>query len=507
MNSIRIKAFRSIIDSGEIELAPITAIIGKNSCGKSSFLRVFPLLKQSCETRISDSLLWYGDYVDFGDYERIKPFYDKNAYTEFNISIDVSLSRYRYFGYYSRYEKNSKINVNIGLVVDDHYFSEIKLLYEDQVISISLDKSGIVNAIYINDEKYKCERGLYRWARPTNGIIPIIYEYRNSKTNSYDAILRRMSYSDELLIADLQRFTRSNTSVSSTIKLSESLKLLHSQNDRLSFLKDYKELKKVSKNFKSIDIKNSAFVRINEHAVISELPMLLEEINASLINETNNMQYLKPIRASANRYYRVQGVSIEQLDSDGSNIPMILYNLTNDELESFEKWCNDKLHVVFSVKNESGHVSLVIKDEKNNMINLADSGFGYSQILPLVFDLWFISNKKLKSRFPQKNTCYTIIIEQPELHLHPAFQKNVIDLFASIINETKKNGLNTKIIFETHSETMINRIGELIYEKKLIEKNDVNIIAFEKIKDITTIKQMAFDDLGLIANWPMGFFS
>ena len=34
--------------------------------------------------------------------------------------------------------------------------------------------------------------------------------------------------------------------------------------------------------------------------------------------------YLKPIRAMVNRYYRVQGISIDELDADGSNLPMIL---------------------------------------------------------------------------------------------------------------------------------------------------------------------------------------
>ena len=65
MKSIRIQNLKSIVDSGNIELNNMTVVIGKNSSGKSTLLRVFPLLKQSMTKRLSSPILWYGDYVDF----------------------------------------------------------------------------------------------------------------------------------------------------------------------------------------------------------------------------------------------------------------------------------------------------------------------------------------------------------------------------------------------------------------------------------------------------------
>ena len=49
MRSIRLKNFRSFEDTGRIELKPITILVGANSSGKSSFLRFFPLLRQTVE--------------------------------------------------------------------------------------------------------------------------------------------------------------------------------------------------------------------------------------------------------------------------------------------------------------------------------------------------------------------------------------------------------------------------------------------------------------------------
>lgn len=66
MEAIRIKNFRSLRDTGEIALKPITLLLGRNSSGKSTFLRTIPLWKQSLESRSVNPILWYGDYVDFG---------------------------------------------------------------------------------------------------------------------------------------------------------------------------------------------------------------------------------------------------------------------------------------------------------------------------------------------------------------------------------------------------------------------------------------------------------
>jgi predicted ATPase len=46
MDSIRIQNLRCLSDTGFIQIKPITVLLGQNSSGKSTFLRVLPLLKQ-----------------------------------------------------------------------------------------------------------------------------------------------------------------------------------------------------------------------------------------------------------------------------------------------------------------------------------------------------------------------------------------------------------------------------------------------------------------------------
>lgn len=69
VDKIRIRNLRSLKDTGEVELKPLTLLVGKNSSGKSTFLRVFPLFKQTLETNTNEPILWYSSrYVDFGSF-------------------------------------------------------------------------------------------------------------------------------------------------------------------------------------------------------------------------------------------------------------------------------------------------------------------------------------------------------------------------------------------------------------------------------------------------------
>ena len=69
MRAIRLRSIRSLSDTGFVELRPLTILVGRNSSGKSTFLRILPLLRQSVEARTTGPIQWYGDYVDFGGFE------------------------------------------------------------------------------------------------------------------------------------------------------------------------------------------------------------------------------------------------------------------------------------------------------------------------------------------------------------------------------------------------------------------------------------------------------
>lgn len=492
MEKLRIKNIRSIKDSGYIDLKPITVAIGKNSCGKSTFIRTFPLLKQSLEKEISESLLWYGDYVDFGNFTTIKNFglSDEEVTLEFVFHTNIRM-------YFSEFEK---LKVNLKIVLAEKNIKEYQIEYLDQKINIVLQEHGKVERICINDIDECIDCKDYSWIREPGHLLPIIY---TGKKNRYYYMWRYSFQSEKAfnnIVNALMSISNKRTNIETIRNFVQNMFGYYSKAKLKEKLSTNNRLKNVSKYFSECSEDDVVFMKVNTNIVLESLTALIYAINITMSNECDSMHYLKPIRANANRYYRVKGVNTNQVDSDGSNLPMILYNLNEIELSNFEAWTKEKFGITFSIVKDSGHISLIIK---NNGVctNLADTGYGYSQILPIILQLWLLSKEK---KIIKETNIF--VIEQPELHLHPAFQAKIIDAFANIVVSAQKANIDLKIIFETHSETMINRLGYLIYKNKL-PKEFVNVLIFNKINEITNIQSRTFDENGIINGWPIGFFS
>ena len=69
MKYLKVNNLRCLRAMPKIELKPLTLLVGRNSSGKSTFLRTFPLFRQSIEKRTNAPLLFFGDFVDFGTFE------------------------------------------------------------------------------------------------------------------------------------------------------------------------------------------------------------------------------------------------------------------------------------------------------------------------------------------------------------------------------------------------------------------------------------------------------
>ena len=63
ISSFRVQNLRAIADSGHIPLRRVNILVGKNSSGKSSILRLFPLLRQSVESAPKDHYFGMGAWL------------------------------------------------------------------------------------------------------------------------------------------------------------------------------------------------------------------------------------------------------------------------------------------------------------------------------------------------------------------------------------------------------------------------------------------------------------
>lgn len=119
--------------------------------------------------------------------------------------------------------------------------------------------------------------------------------------------------------------------------------------------------------------------------------------------------------------------------------------------------------------------------------SLDQVGFGISQILPILTLL--LSSKKNE----------IILIENPEVHLHPKLQSQFVELCTFVLEN------NRKVVIETHSEHIINRIRLKIKEEpSLLEK--INILFFESDQNSIVYTDIEITQEGRLSHWPVDFF-
>ena len=150
-------------------------------------------------------------------------------------------------------------------------------------------------------------------------------------------------------------------------------------------------------------------------------------------------------------------------------------------------------------QSPSNIFSLRLVDTRTGIdASLRDVGFGISQVLPIV----------VQSRLSEKKT---LLIEQPEIHLHPAHQAELGDLF---IRSAKEQG-NT-LLLETHSEHLLLRIMRRMRETSTgklpegaieVRPEDVAVLFVESDGSQSIVREMPLNERGeLVKAWPGGFF-
>ena len=499
MDSIRLKNLRSLVDTGDIEIKPLNIILGSNSSGKSTFLRFFPLLKQTINRKIRGVLFWSGydqNDVDFGDFDTAVNNQKGHDKMEFSFSFDVSKNEIiKYARFYklnkrSFFEKVPKFNkTTISICLEKNKSNElerisrvtISILGEDITIDVQSKK------INIGDREYGLLTSDNGYIHRLDSVFQL-----NNLLDSEEILEKELGdIINEINSDDIPTFWEYHDIIKRDL---EKLFKVNHDNDEFEII----NVKELSKN---------ELIIYKDILLIKFLEIILKISDNYITSYFNKSVYIAPIRATAERYYRLRNLSIEEVDSSGGNLVDFLYNLDNEMFQQFQKWTN--VFLGFQVEKDvigydginKGYVSIYIrKSGDQNRYNLSDTGFGYSQILPIVTQLWFIANNPKKRlyllRYPT-----TIIIEQPELHLHPKLQSKLISAICSLANH------NFRFIIETHSETIINKIGDLIYNKKIGNK-DVNIQIFSKRngKMETIVESASYDKEGFLKNWPIGFF-
>lgn len=210
--------------------------------------------------------------------------------------------------------------------------------------------------------------------------------------------------------------------------------------------------------------------------------------------------YIGPFRALPERQYTASSkTNINEIGIRGENAYPILIKdaLTTEKklinqinswyIKNFDGWglrINEDTEPFYQLE--------ITRETAQININIRDVGQGMSQVLPIVTRA-FMSNEEEK----------LIVVEQPELHLHPAAHGDIAEMFFNSL----QNG-NKKYLIETHSQNFVLRLRSLVASKKL-SPDDIALyyVHFDSQAHCSKLKKIRIDDAGNVDEWPTGIFN
>jgi len=141
-------------------------------------------------------------------------------------------------------------------------------------------------------------------------------------------------------------------------------------------------------------------------------------------------------------------------------------------------------------------LTIRLRDAHRRALSLGDVGSGIGYSLPVLNAVW---SKRLS------------VVQQPELHLHPALQSSMADVLIEALSE------GHRLIVETHSEHLLLRILRRIRDSNRIPSvpkelrlspTDVAVYYFDPQPDgSTTVKRLRISPEGeFLDRWPRCFF-
>ena len=206
---------------------------------------------------------------------------------------------------------------------------------------------------------------------------------------------------------------------------------------------------------------------------------------------------LSPIRTRPQRSY---SEATDVFEPSGEHVPVLLHRLLLDQAGSAEG--DELLEALKTYGIESGLLErvkvrqqgpkaddpfqiLVVLGSRSR--NLVDVGYGVSQSLPLVVETVLAKSRSV------------LLVQQPEVHLHPRAQAALGSFFArSVAN------LGKRLVVETHSDYLVDRV-RLAIADGTIKRENVSLLFFERKRARTKIHHIDLDSVGNILNPPVGY--
>jgi len=467
ISNLALANFRSFGSHVEIPMRKITLLYGQNSAGKSSILKSLLLLKQSFESGLrsgragSRSMIFSGEHVDLGSYRTTVSGHDLSR----QVSVGVTMKSAPRSPSDEEPAQGDSVTWTMGESPDE--------------LSLDLGLKGR-------------RLRFYRWKADSRSRWLL-------DRSSIDALLELLNPHETLLAQD--------DWVISTLNMGGGIVPVFSGN---LFPRSLDGLVAVTGDRNAqpppgVDIIKNRGSSHNDDSIptyrmdwASESWMTLhQEMFSSLRDTFESLTHIGPLRREPQRFERyvptedqVVGASGAQMLSHMFERPSLVTQV-NNYLGSMQLPYRIRVKPLGSQETVGAVVYLTLVNQATGLeVSPSDVGVGYSQVLPLIA-------QSVLSRGS------IVCVEQPELHLHPAMQARLGDMFI----DQALGGNNVQFIIETHSESLMLRILRRIRERRLTPE-DVQVVYVDQAEGgDSVVHDLLIHESGeFLTEWPRGFF-
>ncbi|MES2795447.1 MAG: AAA family ATPase [Bacteroidota bacterium] len=488
MNKIGFINFRRFINFEPIEYHGITFLVGRNNAGKSTLVKAILLIndffKSGNVTNFSfgSKILEDANIVTYGRAKNRKATED---YIKFTCQVD----NYNFDIVISGDDDKTIASVQSLQITDNE--NKIQFQLDPQETNITISKLRSIGEVENSNE---------------GTISTLNAEIFSLKEQIEKSELKKSSKEYIVLVEEVKSIEKKRNS------LRESKKAGPIYSYTTHFHKDWglKEIVEFAlieakffhdKKFKEIqggkkptrDFENLRGIKEESSIVEDSFNIFYESVKLS------GVYYLgaNPAKQSALFSIRDRNNALSQSIHDFYQL-----KITPGELayEFVKKWM--KLYEVgdsFKILIHAGEAYEFKVASNNTEIHLADKGMGSIQAMLLILRLASIIHKTMNVSHRT-----TVVIEEPELNLHPALQSKLADLFLEVNQNFKLD-----FIIETHSEYILRRSQVIVAIKEFeVAQNENPFCVHYFPKDI---QQMPYkleyqEDGSFNRNFGDGFF-
>lgn len=236
----------------------------------------------------------------------------------------------------------------------------------------------------------------------------------------------------------------------------------------------------------------------------------LGDLELAYENLMDSLYYLGPLREYPQREYHWGGASPDDVGRRGERTVDAILAATRDQTmrrlkpkargvrripfqEVIAHWLNE-LGLIhdFSLDEVAEGTNLYRAMVRTTRLSvptaLPDVGFGVSQVLPALVLLYYVPKGS------------TVLMEQPEIHLHPAVQSGLADAMLNVAAVR-----NLQIVVESHSEHLMRRLQRRVAEDRA-SSEDVKLYFVSSNRGTAELSDLRLNEWGEIENWPQDFF-